>query len=99
MGAYTTWWEEGIFVVALQKDPAGLDPDSVWEASSALKKFDDMYELSLVFKDGKTKNTRQETFRRSVADFLDENGLLCMDLLEAVVLRLHRSLSSDKKDN
>ena len=57
-----------------------------------------MYELTLDFKEGKTKKTRSESFRKSVADFLDENGLLCMDLLETAVLRLHRTCS-EKKDN
>ena len=52
-----------------------------------------------MFKDGKTKISREESFKRSVADFMDENGLLCMDLLEDAVLKLHRSLSTDKKDN
>merc|ERR1719189_374688 len=62
---YTTYWEKGIFVVALQKDPAGLDPDSKWEASSNLKKFDDIYELDLSFLDGKTGQSRKASFQKS----------------------------------
>ena len=37
---YTTFKEKGIFVAVVQKDPAGLDPDSQWEAASLLTKFD-----------------------------------------------------------
>ncbi len=35
---YTTYREKGIFVVARQKDPAGCDPDALWEAASNMKK-------------------------------------------------------------
>merc|ERR1712025_601416 len=90
---YTTFKEKGIFVVVMQKDPAGLDPDSKWEASSSMKKFDDMYTMMLTFYDGKTGATREDSFNRSVADFYDDNGVLCMDLVEAAVTKLHRGLS------
>ena len=51
---YTTFKEKGIFVVVMQKDPAGMDPDSTWEAASNMKKYDDKYELVLTYVDGKT---------------------------------------------
>jgi len=91
---YTTYKEKGIFVVVVEKDPAGLDPDSTWEASSNMKKFDDMYELVLQFKDGKTGLTREDSFNRSCADFFDDNGVLCFDLLENAVLKLHKSIAN-----
>jgi len=96
---YTTYMEKGIFVVVKDKDPAGLDPDSKWEASSTMKKFDDMYTMELTFYDGKTGQTREDSFNRSVADFYDDNGVLCMDLVEAAVTKLHKGLSSAKKTN
>merc|ERR1712018_854212 len=63
---YTTYKEKGIFVVVVEKDPAGLDPDSTCEAS----------------------------FNRSCGDFFDENGVLCFDLLENAVLKLHKSIAN-----
>merc|ERR1712240_325882 len=95
---YTTFKEKGIFVVVMQKDPAGMDPDSRWEAASSMKKYDDIYELSLSFTDGKTNTRRETTIKKSVGDFIDENGVICQDIIEPVVLKLHNSLSSGKKD-
>jgi len=95
---YTTYKEKGIFVVVMQKDAAGMDPDSRWEAASNMKKYDDTYELSLTFTDGKTGQTREKTVVQSVGDFIDENGLVCQDIIEPVVMKLHNSLSSGKKD-
>ena len=53
-----------------------------------------MYELILQYKDGKTGQTREDSFNRSCADFFDENGVLCYDLLETAVLKLHKIIAS-----
>ena len=94
---YTTYKEKGIFVAAYQKDPAGVDPTNHWEASSSLKKYDDLYELILEYKDGKTKKVRKASSKRSVAQFFDDNGVLLMDQVEHEVTKLHNNLLSSRK--
>lgn len=95
---YTTLRERGCFLVAIEKDKAGIDPDNVWRVSSQLKRYDDIYTVYLSLTDGKTKDTRSATFTRSVADFFDCNGYMCNDLFEPDVFKLHSSLTSEKKD-
>lgn len=36
---YTTFRERGSFLLALDKDKAGIDPDNVWRISSQLKRY------------------------------------------------------------
>ncbi|XP_022290605.1 signal peptidase complex subunit 2-like isoform X2 [Crassostrea virginica] len=96
---YTTYMEKGIFLVALQKDEAGVDPDDRWELASMLKKYDDMYHLSMTFQDGKTGITRTKEISKCVANYFDENGLLCFDLFEPEITQLQSKISAEgKKD-
>ncbi|CAG7720545.1 unnamed protein product [Allacma fusca] len=95
---YTSYLEKGIFAVAVQQDPAGIDPEVMWEASSSMKRFDDIYSLTLVSKKGKNGSPKSATFEKSVANFFDTEGNLLQDLLEPEVLRLHSNIQSGKKE-
>ncbi len=47
-----------------------------------------MYELVLTFIDGKTGKSREDGFNRSCADFVDDEGVVCTDILDEAVLKL-----------
>jgi len=93
---YTTYCEKGIFMVALKKDPTGLDPDIRWEASSQLKRFDHMYKLNLTYIDGGKQ--RVSSMSKSVATWFDAEGVLVYEKLEPEVVKMHNSLQQERKD-
>jgi len=95
---YTTYKEKGIFVVAVQRDPAGFNPDLVWEASSYLKKYDDKYNLILSVRSASSGNINETTVTKSVANFIDVNGVVIPELIETIVTSMHNSLTSQRKE-
>jgi signal peptidase complex subunit 2 len=91
---YTTYVEKNIFAVAVNRSS---DKEVKWEASSYMKRFDDMYTLSLTCIKGGSDKTSQ--FEKSVANFFDTEGNLVLESLEHEVIKLHNNVNSGKKDN
>ncbi|KAK9888738.1 hypothetical protein WA026_000965 [Henosepilachna vigintioctopunctata] len=92
---YTAYIEKGIFTVCIQKDSKR---DVVWEASSLLKKYDDIYTLTLACKNKKTGNFTKISSEKSVANFINEDGYVVSELVYAEVSKLHNSLLQERKD-
>ncbi|KAL0849537.1 hypothetical protein ABMA28_013807 [Loxostege sticticalis] len=91
---YTTFKEKGIFVVA--KEKVGNN-NRVWEASSYVKKHDDKYNLVLVMRDTAGK-TREASFNKSFANFIDTNGTVVQNVVVNEITKLYNSLSTEKKE-
>lgn len=90
---YTTFIEKGIFAVATQDDGTTR---RIWQASSDMKKYDDKYILMLSVKD--SKGIREATITKSVANFIDTNGVVLEDVITNELNRLYNSISVEKKD-
>ncbi|CAM6031545.1 unnamed protein product, partial [Sphagnum compactum] len=91
---YTTFIEKGIFAVAVQEDGS---TKRTWQASSEMKKYDDKYILTLTLKDSKGF-MREATTTKSIANFVDTNGVVLEDLVANELNRLYNSINSEKKD-
>lgn len=90
---YTTFVEKGIFAVTVQNDGS---TKRTWQASSDMKKYDDKYILTLVVKD--SKGEKSATTTKSIANYIDVNGVICQEIVANELNRLYNSLNSDKKD-
>ena len=58
-----------------------------------MKKYDDKYELTLTYLDGNTKSRRETTVIKSVGDFIDDNGVICQDIIEVKIKSLGKGSS------
>lgn len=61
-------------------------------------RYDDKYNFHLSFRDGKSGKMREASFIKSIANFIDTNGVVCCDLVEPEIVKLHNSLLLDRKD-
>uniref|UniRef100_U5ESF7 Signal peptidase complex subunit 2 n=1 Tax=Corethrella appendiculata TaxID=1370023 RepID=U5ESF7_9DIPT len=91
---YTTFVEKGIFAVGIEEDGTSTKH---WKASSEMKKYDDKYHLTITLKDSRSDKFREATVVRSVANFVDVNGVILDDLVANEVNRIIIQLQQDKK--
>lgn len=98
---YTKHLQMNNFRLFSFRDPTGYNADYIWEASSYLKKYDDKYTLVLSLKQKnsfKTKVLSEVQDTKSVASFIDVNGIVIPELVENFVSKLHDSLNSQRRD-
>ncbi|XP_014665319.1 PREDICTED: probable signal peptidase complex subunit 2 [Priapulus caudatus] len=95
---YVQFRERGCFMVALDRDTAGVDPDNLWRLRSFIHRYDDIYNLTMIFEDGQTQKVREASISKSVAAWYDENGTLVWELFEPEIVKLHNSLVAEKKE-
>ena len=76
-----------------------MDPATSCEVSSDMAKYDDIYKLTMAVTQGSSGQRREAGVSRSVGDFIDENGIVCHDIIEQMVIKLHKSLAAEKKEN
>jgi signal peptidase complex subunit 2 len=94
---YTTYMEKGIFAVTLERDESGFNPDVVWEASSYIKKHNGTYCLTIVRKDTVGGDIREREISKSVANYFDDEGTLCQDVMDNEVAKMREAVLKLKK--
>ncbi|CAF3187079.1 unnamed protein product [Rotaria socialis] len=77
---YMRFIENGRFFTGKLIDKTGIDPGQKCKIISKLKKYDDIYNLTLEYYDGTNTSTSSvEVLKKSVGNYFDENGVLCYD--------------------
>lgn len=80
------------------RDPTSFNPDFIWEASSYLKKYDDKYNLVLSVRNTATGSANETSITKSVANFIDVNGVVIPELIENIVSSMHDSITTQRKE-
>ncbi|ALC48797.1 Spase25, partial [Drosophila busckii] len=88
---HTTFREKGTFVVASQKYNKSY---RTWEASSEMKKYDDMYVLQLIVRD--ERGHCEASSIASCANYIDSQGIVLDNLVALEVNRIFNWLLHEK---
>ncbi|RDD43895.1 putative signal peptidase complex subunit 2 [Trichoplax sp. H2] len=96
---FMTYVEKQVFLNAIGKDAAGIDPDSYWQFSSSMEKNDKNYKLTIILYNGKNNCNIESSLIKSVEDWIDENDFVLIDEIEKVIKRnMDKSMAPSKKD-
>lgn len=93
---FTTFTEKNYIVFALEKDKAGMGPDHYWNAKSTLRRYDDTFELTISYEDGETSRKEEQTLKKSVSSWFDEDGVLLFDVFVNDINEMHKNLKKEK---